>query len=87
MVNNNIRINDDVYLICRILSSTTSEEDALRVHQSIGTQSLLRNKEGKWFCCMQPVDVEFTDVVVVPTPQPEDYSHTPFEIGDTGGLG
>jgi hypothetical protein len=87
MVNNIIRINDIVYLIRRILSPSATEEEAIRVHQSIGTQSLLRNKDGRWFCCMQTVDVEFTDIEVVSTPKSEDYSHTGFEIGDTGGLG
>lgn len=62
MIKNTIRIEDDVYLVKRVLSNTTSEEDAKKIHDMLETTTLLRDKEGKWFCCNKAVDVEFTDI-------------------------
>jgi len=87
MVKNIIKLDDKVYSIYRILSSTTSETDATRIHNSIGTDSLLRDKEGKWFCCHSVKEAEFRDVELIPTESKLDYSHTGFELGDNGGLG
>lgn len=87
MVNNIIRANNNLYLVRRILSASTTEDDAVRIHHSLATDTLLRDKEGKWFCCMNTIDANFVDVEVVPTEPHEDLTHTGFEIGDTGGLG
>lgn len=87
MVKNIIKLEDKMYSIYRILSSTTAEHDATRIHQSLGTDSLLRDKEGKWFCCHFVKDAEFRDIEVISTESKADYSHTQFELGDNGGMG
>ena len=87
MINNIIRTNDNLYIIRRILSATTIEEDAVRIHHNLGTDTLLRDKEGKWFCCANVVDAQYKDVEVIPTESRDDLTHTGFEIGDNGGLG
>lgn len=86
MVKNIIRHNDNVYIVSRILSAATNEEDANRMHNVLGTDTLLRDKEGKWFCCNTTKEVQFRDVVKE-TVEPEDLSHTVFELGDNGGMG
>jgi|APGre2960657404_1045060.scaffolds.fasta_scaffold63726_2 hypothetical protein len=87
MVKNIIKLEDKIYSIYRILSSTTTETDATRIHQSIGTDSLLRDKEGKWFCCYFVKDVEFKDVEIIPTEPNESIPHDGFELQDNGGMG
>ena len=87
MVNKIIKLNDKVYVVNRILSSSTSDEDATKIHNLLGTDTLLRDKEGKWFCCISVKDAEFRDVEVIPTEDGIDYSHTQFELGDNGGMG
>ena len=87
MVNNIIKIDGNVYLIKRILSNNTSEETATSVHNNLGTDSLLRDKDGKWFCCIKAKDAEYRDVELVPTESRVDYTGTEFELGDNGGLG
>lgn len=87
MINNIIRANDNLYLVRRILSATTPEESAIKIHHNLGTDTLLRDKEGKWFCCTNTIDAEYKDIEVVPTEPAEDLSHTGFELGDNGGLG
>lgn len=62
MIKNILRIEDDVYLVRRVLSNTTSEEDAKKIHEMLETTTLIRDNEGKWFCCNKVVDVEFTDI-------------------------
>ena len=62
MVSNIIRIEDNVYQVVRILSNTTTEEQAKTIHEYLETNALLKDKEGKWFCCNQLVDAEFNDV-------------------------
>jgi hypothetical protein len=62
MIRNTIRIEDTTYLVRRILSNTTSEEDARRIHEYLETDTLLRDKEGSWFCCNKAVDVDFNDI-------------------------
>ena len=86
MVNNIIKVEDKVYLVKRILSETTSQESATSIHNNLGTDSLLRNKDGRWFCCISAKDVEYKDIELVPTESPADLSHTSFELGDNGGL-
>lgn len=87
MINNIIRANETVYLVRRILNANTTEEDAIRIHNYSNTDTLLRDKEGKWFCCMNVIDAEFKEVEVVASEPTQDYSHTQFELGDNGGLG
>jgi hypothetical protein len=89
MINNTIRIEDNVFIVKRILSNTTSEESATSIHNIIGTDSLLRDKDGKWFCCMKVKDAEYRDGELVPmnTYFPVDYTGTEFELGDNGVLG
>lgn len=62
MVSNIIRIEDNVYQVVRILSNTTTEEQAKTIHEYLETNTLLKDKEGKWFCCNHLVDAEFNDV-------------------------
>jgi hypothetical protein len=89
MINNTIRIEDNVFLIKRILNSNTSEESAISIHNTIGTDSLLRDKDGKWFCCTKAQDASYREGELIPikTYFPIDYSGTEFELGDNGGLG
>jgi hypothetical protein len=87
MINNIIRIEDNVYLVRRVLNNTTSEETATSIHNNLGTDSLLRDKDGKWFCCIRARDAEYRDVELVPTESRETYEGTEFELGDNGGLG
>ncbi len=87
MINNIIKIEDNVYLIKRVLNNTTSEEAATTIHHNLGTDSLLRDKEGKWFCCIKAKDAEYRDVELILTESRVDYTGTEFELGDNGGLG
>ena len=87
MINNIIKTEDRVYLIRRILNENTSQESATQIHHNLGTDTLLRNKDGKWYCCVSAKDAEFRDVEVVPTESRVDYTGTEFELGDNGGLG
>jgi hypothetical protein len=87
MLNNIIKLEDNIYIVKRILNSSTSEETATGIHHNLGTDSLLRDKEGKWFCCLLAKDAQFRDVEVVPTESKYDYTGTEFELGDNGGLG
>jgi len=47
-MNSVIRLEDSIYVVRRVLSNTTSEEAATIIHNSLGTDSLLRDKDGKW---------------------------------------
>ena len=87
MINNIIKIEDSVYVIKRVLNNTTSEETATTIHNNLGTDSLLRDKDGKWFCCIKAKDAEYRDVELVPTESRVDFTGTEFELGDNGGLG
>ena len=87
MVNNVIKIDGNIYVIRRVLNNTTSEETATIIHNNLGTDSLLRDKDGKWFCCIKAKDAEYRDVELVPTESRETYEGTEFELGDNGGLG
>jgi hypothetical protein len=87
MVNTIIRSDDKVYLVKRILNENTSQESATLIHHNLGTDSLLRDKSGKWFCCLLSKDVEYRDIELIRTEPIQDYSHTQFELGDNGGLG
>lgn len=86
MINNIIKTNDKIYLVRRILHENTSEEVATQIHHNSKTDTLLRDRDGKWFCCMNVKDAEFREVDLTSTNQ-TDYSHTQFELGDNGGLG
>jgi hypothetical protein len=86
-MNSVIRLEDSIYVIRRVLSNTTSEEAATIIHNSLGTDSLLRDKDGKWFCCMKAKDAEYRDIELIPTESRETYEGTQFELGDTGGIG
>ena len=94
MVKNIIKHDDKIYIIERELPGSTSEELANRIHNVLGTDALLRNQQGNWFCCKVAKEVEFRDIEKskpVMTPQQtmvaEDFAHTQFELGDNGGLG
>lgn len=67
MVNNIIRTNDSTYIVSRILSEGTSEERATQIHHMIGTDTLMRDRDGKWFCCFQVKDVEHKELEIVET--------------------
>lgn len=90
---NVIRHNDNIYIVSRTLNPSTPEEDATRIHKILGTDTLLRDNQGNWFCCKVAKEVQFKDVdkskpvLVSPSPSPEDYGHYGFEIQDHGGLG
>lgn len=83
-----IRHDDKIYIVDRMLVPTTKEDDADRIHKILGTDTLLRDNQGNWFCCNTAKEVEFRDIVkpVVPLTA-EDFEHTQFELGDHGGLG
>ena len=93
MIKNIIRHEDKVYIVDRKLSASTTEETANRIHNSLGTSTLLRDNQGNWFCCRVAKEVQFRDIdesqpVIVPqAPSPEDYGHYGFELQDTGGMG
>ena len=87
MVNKIIKLNDNSYLIKRVLNENTTEENAVRIHHTCETDTLLRDKSGKWFCCTSVKEVEFTDVELVPTESRQSLFDGSMEIGDTGGLG
>jgi hypothetical protein len=87
MINNIIKMNDNVYLIKRILNENTTEESAVRIHHTYETDTLLRDKSGKWFCCNLVKEVEFTDVELIHTESRQSLFDGSMEIGDTGGLG
>ena len=86
MINNIIKTEDKVYLVKRILNENTTQESATQIHHNLGTDTLLRNKDGKWYCCISAKDAEFHDVEVVPTESRNTYEGTEFELGDNGGL-
>lgn len=67
MVNNIIRTNDNTYIVSRILPEHTSEETATRIHHMIGTDVLMKDSNGKWFCCLQVKEAEFRDLEIVET--------------------
>ena len=87
MIKNIIRHNENVYIVNRVLPAATTEESANRIHQVLRTDTLLRDKEGKWFCCNSAKEVQFRDVQKQQIFESEDLSHTQFEIGDNGGMG
>lgn len=87
MIKNVIRHNDKIYLISRTLSPTTDEESATRIHKHLGTDTLLRDKEGTWFCCTTAKEASFVDLKKMETEPTNGYEHTGFELGDNGGLG
>lgn len=87
MVNKIIKHNDNVYLVKRILNENTLEEDAVRIHHTYETDTLLRDKTGKWFCCNSVQDATYSDIEFVPTESRQDHFGNSMEIGDNGGLG
>jgi hypothetical protein len=87
MINKIIKLDDKSYLIKRVLNENTTEEDAVRIHHTHETDTLLRDKSGKWFCCNLVKEVQFTDVELVPTESRQSLFDGSMEIGDTGGLG
>ncbi len=93
MIKNVIRHDEKIYIVDRKLPSSTTEESANRIHNVLGTDALLRNQQGEWFCCKVAKEVQFRDIdpsqpVILPTPpSPEDYGHYGFEIQDNGGMG
>lgn len=91
MIKNVIKHNDKVYIVDRKLPSSTTEESANRIHNVLGTDSLLRDNQGNWFCCKLAKEVQFRDVdkthpVLVSDPS-EEYGHSGFELQDNGGMG
>lgn len=61
-----IRLNDGTSLqVRRRLSPVTTEEDAVRIHQHMDTDKLVRGPDGFWYCCMVIRDVSFQDKEIV----------------------
>lgn len=92
MIKNVIRHDDKIYIVDRTLPSSTTEESANRIHNALGTDALLRNQQGDWFCCKVAKEVQFRDIdksqpVIVSTSSPEDYGHFGLELQDNGGMG
>lgn len=87
MVNKIIKHEDNIYLVKRVLSESTLEKDAVRIHHTYETDTLLRDKSGKWFCCNLVQEVTYSDLELVPTESRQDYFGHSMEIGDNGGLG
>jgi hypothetical protein len=89
MIKNVIRHNEKIYIVDRELPSSTTEESANRIHNVLGTDALLRNQQGIWFCCKVAKEVEFRDVSHpgITPPPPEDHGHYGFELQDNGGMG
>lgn len=93
MIKNVIRHDDKIYIVDRKLPSSTTEESATRIHNVLGTDALLRNQQGDWFCCKVAKEVQFRDidklqpVIITPPPSPEDYGHFGLELQDNGGMG
>ena len=87
MVNKIIKHEDNIYLVKRVLSESTLEKDAVRIHHTYETDTLLRDKSGKWFCCNLVQDATYSDLELVPTESRQDYFGNSMEIGDNGGLG
>lgn len=88
MVNNIIRTNDTTYIVSRILSEGTSEENATRIHHMIGTDTLMRDRDGKWFCCFQVKDVQHHELEVVDIASTEPTGGVGSEMaGGNEGLG
>jgi hypothetical protein len=89
MLNNIIRNEDKIYVIHRKLSSSTSEETAININRILGTDTLLRDAHGNWFCCNVAKEVEFRDIetIIDDSSDVQNYDHTQFELGDNGGLG
>lgn len=93
MIKNVIRHDEKIYIVDRKLPSSTTEESANRIHNVLGTDALLRDNQGNWFCCKVAKEVQFRDVdksqpvIVPPSPSPEDYGHYGLELQDHGGMG
>ena len=91
MIKNVIRHDDKIYIVDRTLPSSTTEESATRIHNALGTDALLRNQQGDWFCCKVAKEVQFRDIekpsIIEPTSPTEDYGHSGFELQDNGGMG
>ena len=86
MINNIIRVEDSVYLVRRILKESTTEDSATKIHNQLGTDTLLRSKDGKWYCCVKAKDADFREGALIQSEPQDDLSHTQFELGDNGGL-
>lgn len=87
MIKNIIRLNENTYIVQRTLSATTTEEKAQEINDKLGTDVLLKNKEGVWFCCHLAKEINFRDVPNKELLTEESLEHTQFELGDNGGLG
>lgn len=87
MIKNIIRHNENTYIVQRTLSASTSEERAQIINDAIGTDVLLKNNNGVWFCCHLAKEINFSDVSSKELLTEESLSHTQFELGDNGGLG
>ena len=57
-----IKINDESYLVVRKLKDTTTDEQADQIHRELNTDTLIRDNQGRWYCCFKVKDVEFRDV-------------------------
>lgn len=61
-----IRMDEDTVLdVVRTLQSHTTQEDAVRIHESIGTDVLVRGRDGSWYCCDRVKDVAFFDGSII----------------------
>lgn len=93
MIKNVIRHGEKIYIVDRKLPSSTTEESANRIHNVLGTDALLRDNQGNWFCCKIAKEVQFRDidksqpVIDPPVSSSEDYGHNGFELQDNGGMG
>lgn len=57
-----IRKDDQIYVTQRIISQTATEEQAQEIKESIGAEVLIRDQEGKWYCCNKAQDAVFRDI-------------------------
>lgn len=93
MIKNVIRHDEKIYIVDRKLPSSTTEESANRIHNVLGTDALLRDNQGNWFCCKVAKEVQFRDIdpserrSTPPELDPEGYGHFGLELQDNGGMG
>lgn len=50
-----------LWTVQRRLWPHTSQEEAEAIHERLGTEKLLRDWNGWWYCCVGVCDVEYND--------------------------
>lgn len=61
---NYIKVNNESYMIVRSLNNNTTDEQAQQIHEDLNTDTLLRDNNGRWHCCLKVKDVEFRDISI-----------------------